>query len=68
MVDIFICEESVNTANLLAKVHVSRSQLTRVSYCNCYGLNPTMKKNVKHGKCVKGDGVYLCSCVGLEEY
>ena len=69
VVDIYVCEEGIVLAELLAKSSVSRKDLYVVSYCTCEGVNNDMKSEVKNMSCeAPKDMVYSCICVGTSSY
>jgi hypothetical protein len=69
VVELFICEQEVVLAEMLAKVSVSRQELVTVSYCTCEGVDPSLKKFVKKTKCdPPKDLVYDCTCIGKTHY
>ncbi|MCP4135444.1 MAG: hypothetical protein GY754_31030 [bacterium] len=53
--NVYVCEEEVSAAELLAKAVVSRKDLTRVSYCVCNGVDPSLKELVKPIKNFKSE-------------
>lgn len=80
VVDIYVCERSAHSAELLAKVLANRIEIQRASYCKCDRLNGENKDKVKKGKWEKEgyvfeygkceppeDKVFHCFCVGFEE-
>jgi hypothetical protein len=69
LVEIYICEQDAAMANMVAKVYVNRQELTRVSYCTCEGVDPSLKALVKKTKCdPPRDQVYCCTCIGTMTY
>ncbi|OHD66408.1 MAG: hypothetical protein A2176_06660 [Spirochaetes bacterium RBG_13_51_14] len=69
IVDIYVCEEGIVLAELLAKARLNRHQLTVVSYCTCEGVDPSLKTEVKNATCEPPkDMVYSCTCIGKSHY
>jgi len=69
LVDLYVCESELVLAEMLAKVSVNRNTLTTVSYCTCEGVDQSLKKLVKFGKCEPPkDMVYDCTCIGKTHY
>lgn len=69
LVELYVCESEIVLAEMLAKVSINRNVLTTVSYCTCEGVDPSMKTQVKYGKCEPPkDMVYDCTCIGKTHY
>ncbi|HOT45034.1 MAG TPA: hypothetical protein PLM53_13015 [Spirochaetota bacterium] len=69
VVEVFICEQELVLAEMIAKTSISRQELTTVSYCTCDGVDPSMKVYVKKNKCEPPkDMVYACTCIGKTHY
>ncbi len=69
VVEVYICEQEVILAEMIAKTSISRQELTTVSYCTCDGVDPSMKVFVKKNKCEPPkDMVYACICIGKTHY
>ena len=69
IVEIYVCGEFQEMAELQAKATVNRKELYRVSYCNCQGVTSDMKSEVKDGSCKNEKSrVYSCICVGKDSY
>jgi hypothetical protein len=69
LVEIYVCEQEIVLAEMLAKRSINRQVLTTVSYCTCEGVDPSLKKQVKNSKCEPPkDMVYDCTCVGKTHY
>lgn len=69
VVEVYICEQEVILAEMIAKTSISRQELTTVSYCTCDGVDPSMKVFVKKNKCEPPkDMVYACTCIGKTHY
>ena len=69
VVEVYICEQEVASAEIVAKTSISRQELTTVSYCTCDGVDPSMKVFVKKNKCEPPrDMVYACICIGKTHY
>ncbi|MBP7735411.1 MAG: hypothetical protein KA369_05495 [Spirochaetes bacterium] len=69
VVEVYICEQEVILAEMVAKTSISRKELTTVSYCTCDGVDPSMKVYVKKNKCeAPRDLVYACICIGKTHY
>ena len=69
MVEVFVCEEDVTNAEMLAKTTVSRKELTTVSYCTCEGVDPSLIGDAKKGNCKPPrDQIYSCSCIGKTHF
>lgn len=69
VVEVYICEQEIIMAEMIAKTSVTRQELTTVSYCTCDGVDPSMKVYVKKNKCEPPkDLVYACTCVGKTHY
>jgi hypothetical protein len=69
VVEVYICEQEVVLAEMIAKTSISRQELTTVSYCTCDGVDPSMKVFVKKNKCEPPkDMVYACICIGKTHY
>ncbi len=67
--EIYICEEEQFTAQMTAKANISRKELYIVSYCNCQGVDKSLKTLAKKGSCTaEKDNVYICRCVGKANY
>jgi hypothetical protein len=69
VVEVYICEQEVIMAEMIAKTSITRQELTTVSYCTCDGVDPSMKVFVKKNKCEPPkDMVYACICIGKTHY
>ncbi|HOO72146.1 MAG TPA: hypothetical protein PK926_10325 [Spirochaetota bacterium] len=69
IVDLYVCEEGIVLAEMLAKSSVSRKELYVVSYCTCEGVNSDMKSQVKVSSCeAPKNMVYSCICIGRSSY
>ncbi|MBN2159392.1 MAG: hypothetical protein JW807_08345 [Spirochaetes bacterium] len=69
VIEVLVCEEGVNLAEMIAKVSVNREELLVVSYCSCEGIDPSFKPSVKKTPCdPPKDMVYSCTCVGKTHY
>jgi len=69
VVEVYICEQEVIMAEMIAKTSITRKELTTVSYCTCDGVDPSMKVYVKKNKCdPPRDMVYACICIGKTHY
>ncbi len=69
IVNVYVCEETLFMAELTAKVTVSRKELYSVSYCECQGIHPSMKSEVKKMNCEPPkNNVYTCICAGKASY
>jgi hypothetical protein len=69
VVEVYICDQEVLTAEATAKMSITRKELTTVSYCTCDGVDPSMKVYVKKNKCEPPrDMVYACICIGKTHY
>ncbi len=69
VVEVYICEQELIMAEMIAKTSISRQELTTVSYCTCDGVDPSMKVFVKKNKCEPPkDMVYACTCIGKTQY
>jgi hypothetical protein len=69
VVEVFVCDDAVNMAEMVAKSSISRQDLMTVSYCTCEGVDPSMKTRVKKSKCEAPKNlVYSCSCIGKTNY
>jgi hypothetical protein len=69
VVEVYICEQEIILAEMIAKSSLSRQELTTVSYCTCEGVDPSMKQLVKKTKCdPPKDLVYACTCIGKSHY
>lgn len=79
--DVYICESGLVMAEISAKSIVSRKELYRASYCNCEGVDPSLKNLVKKGKWKRQgyeveygsceaprNRVFHCVCVGKNHY
>lgn len=69
VVEVYICEEELILAEMLAKSSLNRQELTTVSYCTCEGVDSSMKPLVKKTACdPPKDMVYACTCIGRSRY
>jgi hypothetical protein len=69
VVEVYICEQELIMAEMIAKTSITRQELTTVSYCTCDGVDPSMKVFVKKNKCEPPkDMVYACICIGKTHY
>lgn len=69
MINVYVCDQGQDNANLSAMVRVSRKELTSVSYCECEGVDPSMKSEVTEMSCEPPRSqVYSCVCVGRTKY
>jgi len=69
LVDVYVCENTIETAELAAKVKVSRKQLLTVSYCTCEGISEGSGTGDASMKCdPPKDAVYSCTCIGKNQY
>ncbi len=69
IVEVYVCGEFADIAELQAKASVNRNELYRVSYCKCDGVHSDMKSEVKDKSCVSEDSrVYSCICIGTDRY
>lgn len=69
VVEVYICEQELILAEMLAKTKVNRQELTVVSYCTCEGVDSSMKPLVKKTPCdPPKDMVYACTCIGRTHY
>ena len=69
LVEIYVCEQDIVLAEMLAKSSINRQVLITVSYCTCEGVDPILKTQVKKGTCEPPkDLVYDCTCVGKTHY
>lgn len=69
VIEVFVCEEGVILAEMIAKTSVNREELLVVSYCSCEGIDPSFKTSVKKTPCnPPKDMVYSCTCVGKTHY
>jgi hypothetical protein len=67
--EIYVCNEEQFTAELSAKAAISRKELYIVSYCNCSGVDKSLKSLAKKNTCTSAsDNVYLCRCIGKANY
>jgi hypothetical protein len=81
IVELFVCESGLLSAELSARSIVSRRELYRASYCDCEGVDTSLRENVRKGKWQR-DGfeyeygtcaapknlVFYCICVGKDRY
>jgi hypothetical protein len=81
IVDLFVCESGLLSAELSARSIVSRRELYRASYCNCEGVDSSLRENVRKGKwqregfeyeygtCAAPKNlVFYCICIGYARY
>ena len=69
VVEVYVCEEGVILANMLAQVTTNRKELYTVSYCSCEGVEESMRSEVTKTPCdPPKDMVYSCLCVGKNSY
>ena len=69
VVEVYVCEQEIILAEMIAKSSLNRQELTTVSYCTCEGVDSSMKPLVKKTKCdPPKDMVYACSCIGRTGY
>ncbi len=71
IVDVYVCDVGVMSAQISAKAKVSRKDLYIVGYCKCQGVNKDMMSLVKNfvKECdPKKHMVYSCVCVGKSGY
>ena len=80
VVDVYVCERTSHSAELLAKVLANRRELQRASYCKCDRMSDYNKDLVKkgtwekegyvyeYGKCEPPENkVFRCFCVGFDD-
>jgi hypothetical protein len=69
LAEIYVCDDEQVNAELAAKVNISRKELYIVSYCNCQGVDKSLKTLVKKASCTPPkDSVYICRCIGKANY
>ena len=69
VVDVYVCEESITMAEMLARAAVSRKELYVVSYCSCQGVDSSLKDKVTKTTCdAERNMVYACMCIGRSQY
>ena len=69
LVDVVICEKSLVMAEVGAMARVSRKELYTVGYCECEGVDPSMKAEVQGMDCSSPNmEAYACVCVGKAHY
>ena len=72
VVDIYVCEEGVVLAEMIAQTEVNRRELTTVSFCTCEGVDPSFITGVKKTErvtCIPPKNqVYSCICIGKAGY
>lgn len=71
IVEVFVCDVGIVSAELSAKVKVSRKKIYIVGSCKCQGVNDDMKEKIQNYKeeCdPKNDQVYSCICIGKSHY
>jgi hypothetical protein len=67
--EIYVCDNEQFTAELSAKASISRKELYIVSYCNCQGIDKSLKSMVKKNSCTaEKENVYICRCIGKANY
>ena len=71
IVDVYVCDVGLVSAEINAKAQVSRKDLYIVGYCKCNGVNKDMMSYVRdHKKNCDPDKhmVYSCVCIGKSGY
>jgi hypothetical protein len=70
LAEIYICENEQFTAEVAAKANISRKELYIVSYCNCQGVDKSLKSLVKKGTTcgAEKENIYICRCIGKANY